>query len=80
MIFHIANIAILCYICVNGVLKVYVYWFGRVKLLKKWREFLEGGNDIWVFLQKGKHPTHRAEQIAGRAEADLSRRKEQTEY
>ena len=28
---------------------------GRVKLLKKWREFLEGGNDIWVFLQKGKH-------------------------
>ena len=28
--------------------------------LKKWREFSEGGNDIWVFLKKGKHP-HRAE-------------------
>ena len=32
-----------------------------MKLLEKWREFLEGGNDIWVFLKKGKLP-HRAEQ------------------
>ena len=27
--------------------------------LEKWREFLGGGNDIWVFLKKGNHP-HRA--------------------
>ena len=53
-------------------LKVYVYWFCRVKLLEKWREFSEGGNDIWVFLKKGKLP-HRAggaEQRAGRAEQE----------
>ena len=24
--------------------------------MKKWRDFLEGGNDIRVFLQKGKPP------------------------
>ena len=32
--------------------------------MEKWREFSGGGNDIWVFLKKGKHhpPTHRAEQ------------------
>ena len=43
---------------------------GRVKFLKKWREFLGGGNDIWVFLKKGKLP-HRAEQ------EEQSRRKEE---
>lgn len=36
-----------------------------VDFWEKWREFLGGGNDIWVFLQKGKHP-HRA----GRAEQE----------
>ena len=24
--------------------------------MKKWREFLDGGNGIWVFSKKGKHP------------------------
>ena len=28
----------------------------RVDFWEKWREFLEGGNDIWVFLKNGKHP------------------------
>ena len=35
-----------------------------MKLLKKWREFSEGGNGGDFFLQKGNHPI---EQEAGRA-------------
>ena len=42
--------------------------------LKNWREFLEGGNDIWVFLKKGKHP-HRAESRKQRAEQEEQSRK-----
>ena len=46
-----------------------------VKLLKKWREFSEGGNGYGFFLQKGKHP-HRAEQsrIKSRAERTEGRK------
>lgn len=40
--------------------------------MKKWREFLEGGNDIRFFLKKGNHPPSsragRAEQKEGRKE------------
>ena len=36
---------------------------GRVKFLKKWREFLEGGMRATLFLKKGNHP-HLAEQRA----------------
>ena len=28
-----------------------------VKLLKKWREFLEGGMKMTIFLKKGNHPS-----------------------
>ena len=41
-------------------------WSGRVKLLKKWREFSEGGNGGDFFLQKGNHP-YRAKEGSGKA-------------
>ena len=51
---------------------------GRVKLLKKWREFSGGGNDIRFFLKKGNHP-HRAEQSrAGSAEQSRAGSAEQS--
>ena len=46
----------------------------EVVFLKKWREFLEGGNDIWVFPQKGKHPPHRAEQEERKKQKAKSRK------
>ena len=42
---------------------------GRVKLLKKWREFSEGGNGYGFFLRKGKPPP--IEQSRSRAGAGL---------
>lgn len=47
------------------VLNVYGYWVGRVKLLKKWREFSGGGMKMTIFLRKGKPPP--IGQTAGRA-------------
>ena len=38
-----------------------------MKFLKKWREFLGGGNDIWVFLKNGKHPIEQS----GRAQQEV---------
>ena len=54
----------------------------RVDFWEKWREFLDGGKDIWVFLQKGKHPHQAgqaAEQAAGQAAEQTEGRAEQTE-
>ena len=61
LIFHIANIAILCYICVNGVLNVEVMY--RVG----WNFWKNGGNfwrEEWkrAFFCKRVSPPHRAEQ------------------
>jgi hypothetical protein len=42
--------------------------------LKKWREFLEGGNDIRFFLKKGNHPP--IEQSGRGEQEEQSRRKE----
>ena len=41
--------------------------------MKKWREFLGGGNGDGFFLQKGKHP-HRAERVRSRAGKEQSRK------
>ena len=38
--------------------------------LKKWREFLEGGNDIRFFLKKGNHPIEQEEQVTGQGAGD----------
>ena len=63
---------------VNGVLNVRGYMQGRVKLLKKWREFSGGGNGDGFFLQKGKHPPieqSRAER-SGRKQTKQKQKKE----
>jgi len=51
----------------NVVLNICGYWVGRVKLLKKWREFSEGGNGDGFFLQKGKHPYQAGHQAGHQA-------------